>query len=346
MERELACDDEALSVGIRSDIYAKHLLDVVRSQKFGSAPRGAIAMARQSTFAGRIRGILAAGSSRKPVSRRGLMVAASAAFVLALPLAALELRPEESESVNTSTVSSAPTSSEIRQEGRSVRDRIRQLSDGDARVRRYAAWALGELEDERGVRPLVESLGDPDADVRLVSAWALGEIKDERSIDALIEALDDEDALVREMAVLALGEIEHSAAINPLLDAYERDNSLAEPVIWALGEIDTRRAHAARSAVIENLGRRGWENTEVWAGEWLGWNAPRRLGNYSTLLADLNDRDPDVRQSAAWELGHLDDERAVEQLLDALRDEDPAVRAMAIWALDETNPSRRRRVAD
>ena len=340
MEREHACDDEALNVGIRSDVYAKHLLDVVRAQVGGVALNGAIAMAGRSNLATRMRKILARGLSRRPVSRGGLLATALVATVVTVPIAALELPAEDEETAVRSALARV-------QGPRSVRERIRELRSDETRVRRYAAWALGEMEDDRAVSPLSESLSDGNADVRLVAAWALGEIKHRRSVDPLIETLNDDDPLVREMAVLALGEIEHSAAIGPLVEAFERDETLAEPVIWALGEIDTDRASAARWGVFEALNLRPRENTEVWTGDWLGWDGPRRLRDLATLETAMTENDPDKRQYAAWEMGHRDDERAVEFLLDLLRDENPAVRAMAIWALDETNPSRRpRRVAD
>jgi HEAT repeat protein/beta-lactamase regulating signal transducer with metallopeptidase domain len=339
MEREHACDDEALNVGIRSDVYAKHLLDVVLSQTNGYEMNGAIAMAGRSNLARRVRNILAHGTSRAPVSRRILAATTVVAGLVTMPVAALELfeKCEASEGHAEHMQLQGP---------RSVEERITELRSGNARERRYAAWALGELEDVRGVEPLHESLGDDDADVRLVAAWALGEIKDEQSIDPLIEIVDDEDPLVREMAVLALGEIEHPRAVDVLVEALERDETLIGPAIWALGEIDSYTAYEARMAVFEALGRRPWDNVEVWAGEWLGWEGPRRERDLPILIQALDDRDPEIRQHGAWEIGHLDDERAVEALLDLLRDENPSVRAMAVWALDETNPSRRlRRVA-
>jgi hypothetical protein len=340
MEREHACDDEALNVGVRCDVYARHLLEVVLSQTGGATPHAAVAMAGRSNLATRVRKILARGMSRRPASREVLTAAAFGAVLVTLPLAALELTAADESSVT-----------EVRhaqlQRPRSVEVRIEELNSGDARVRRYAAWALGEMEDDRGVAPLHERLGDNDVDVRLVAAWALGEIKNRRSVEPLVESLNDDDPFVREMVVIALGEIGHSSAVEPLVGAYARDETLVWPVVWALGEIDSFDAYEARMALFEALERRPWDNTEVWAGEWHGWEGPDRIRGLSTLERALSDEDPENRQYAAWELGHLDNEQAVESLLDLLRDEDPIVRAMAIWALDETNPSRqRRRVAD
>ncbi|MGD2152502.1 MAG: HEAT repeat domain-containing protein, partial [Gemmatimonadales bacterium] len=215
-----------------------------------------------------------------------------------------------------------------------------QLEDDDPRVRRYAAWALGELENDRGVMPLIQSLDDRDADVRLVAAWGLGEIKDDMAVYPLIELLDDDEPLVREMAALALGEIEDPAAVRPLTEALRRDERLREPVIWALGEIDTRDANRARNAAFASWGRDSWGNDEVWTGR-LGSSEARPLAaDLDALTAALRHDDPRMRRSAAEWLGIRGDERAVDPLLDTLRDSRPAVRAMAVWALDEINPSR------
>jgi beta-lactamase regulating signal transducer with metallopeptidase domain len=335
LERERACDDYALRVGMRSDVYATHLVEIARTQLAGGAPAGALAMAARSSLAQRVRSVLARGMSRGPASRRGLLTTGSLALAVTLPLGAIGLGVER---VNITSYSGRD-----QQGTATVEQRIVQLQGDNARARRYAAWALGELEDSRGVSPLIERLDDRDADVRLVAAWALGEIKDHRAIDPLIETLSDGDPIVREMAVLALGEIEHSSAVEPLMDALRQDDALREPVIWALGEIGGRQAESARDEVFRGWNRRPWENTEVFAGEWHGWSGSAPTHDVDRLVGDLTSGDGDARQEAAWKLGLLDDELAVEYLLDALRDPEPAVRAMAIWALDETNPSRESR---
>ncbi|UCG87515.1 MAG: HEAT repeat domain-containing protein [Gemmatimonadota bacterium] len=335
LERERACDDYALRVGMRSDVYATHLVEIARAQLAGGTPAGALPMAARSSLAQRVASILARGKSRGPASRKGMLTTGSLAVAVTLPLAAIELGAEHSSTMAYSW--------HDQQGPASVAERIEQLQDGDSRVRRYAAWALGELEDSRGVGPLVNALRDPDADVRQVAAWALGEIKDHRAIDPLIEVLADDDPIVREMAALALGEIEHRSAVRPLIEALERDDALRDPVIWALGEIGGREAESARDEVFRAWNRRAWENTEVFAGEWHGWRGSAPTHDIDRLMDDLTSSDADTRQEAAWKLGLLGDEQAVEYLLNALRDPDPAVRAMAIWALDETNPSRERR---
>lgn len=227
-----------------------------------------------------------------------------------------------------------------------VARRIDELQDSDARVRRYAAWALGELESSRGVAPLHSRLSDANADVRLVAAWALGEIKERDSIEPLIVRLEDADPLVREMVVLALGEFEHPSVVSAVVEATDRHPELREPAVWALGEIGGRQAEEARDALIGQLGLDQEENSEVWTG-WLGTHEARSLsGDVPALIAALSDGEPAMRHSAAEWLGKSGDPRAVDPLLDALRDREPSVRAMAVWALDEINPSRPEREHD
>jgi beta-lactamase regulating signal transducer with metallopeptidase domain len=326
-ERERACDDQALHVGVRSDVYATHLYEIARAQVAGDAPRGAFAMAQPSGLAGRVRGILARGLDRAPLSQSQLVSAAVTALLVATPIASVEIWGAATAEIWEAV------------QGDPVTQRISDLQDDDPLVRRHAAWALGELESTSGVRPLIEILEDRDADVRLVAAWALGEIKDDVAVYPLIETLRDDDPLVREMAVLALGEIEHPSAVEPLTDALRREERLREPAIWALGEIGSREAVGARTAVFADWNRGSWENDEVWAGR-LGSTEARGIADdLGALTAALRDDDPRMRRSAAEMLGIRGDERAVDPLLDALRDPEPSVRAMAIWALDEINPS-------
>lgn len=329
VERERACDDQALHIGIRSDVYATHLYEIARAQVVDDPPRAAFAMAHASNLARRVRSILARGLDRTPLSQSQLASAAVGLLMVAFPLASVELWG----------VATADLLGSV-QQGDPVAQRIAQLEDDDPRVRRYAAWALGELESERGVMPLIRSLDDGNADVRLVAAWALGEIKDDIAVYPLAELLEDDDPFVREMAALSLGEIEHSAAVQPLIDALRRENRLREPVIWALGEIGSGDAMRARNAAFADWGRGSWSNDEVWTGR-LGSSEARHIADdLDALSAALRDNDPRMRRSAAEWLGIRGDERAVEPLLDTLRDQQPAVRAMAIWALDEINPSR------
>ena len=83
----------------------------------------------------------------------------------------------------------------------------RLLSDRDARVRRWAAAALGDIGDARSVAPLGRLLTkDPDPGVRLEAAFRLGKLGGAAARPALTAALTDPDENVRRAAVAALKE--------------------------------------------------------------------------------------------------------------------------------------------
>jgi beta-lactamase regulating signal transducer with metallopeptidase domain len=336
MERERACDDFALRDGTPSVDYALHLLHIARTQIEGSVPVPAVTMAGEPGLKERIGYVMNGKMNRSPMRKGMFMITTALIVLLVLPLGSMAIRTNKWNIPDT-------------------RGLIRQLSEGrNPTERSMAAWWLGEHETKRAVDPLLDALKDDSRIVRLASAWALGEIKDRNSIDGLIEMLEtDGDLLAREMAVLALGEIEDPSAVEAIEDAYESDEELALAVVWALGEIARRGdddSEDLREEIIDNLGKRHWNNEEVWTGT-LKRKSPRSR-DVENLIKDLAKGDEDDKLEAAFGLGIVgirqnfettnEVESAVRALITALEDPEAEVRAMAIWALDEINPSRKK----
>jgi cyclophilin family peptidyl-prolyl cis-trans isomerase len=90
-------------------------------------------------------------------------------------------------------------------------DLMRLLTDGEARVRRRAALALGRVGLPDGVEPLTRLLADEERDVRQMAAFALGLIGDGTARPALQKSLADADPLVQGRAAEALGAIGNRA---------------------------------------------------------------------------------------------------------------------------------------
>jgi hypothetical protein len=65
---------------------------------------------------------------------------------------------------------------------------ILDLNDKYSGVRRYAAEALGEINDIRAVDPLIRALSDNDSDVRRSAAEALGKLNETHAVEPLIRA--------------------------------------------------------------------------------------------------------------------------------------------------------------
>ena len=95
-------------------------------------------------------------------------------------------------------------------------DLLRLLNDGEARVRRRSALALGRVGLRDAVEPLGALLSDEDPDVREMSAFALGLIGDKDARPALLEALRDGDPRVQGRAAEALGALADPADAVPV----------------------------------------------------------------------------------------------------------------------------------
>jgi TonB family protein len=86
-ERERACDDGVLRLGIDGPSYAGHLLELVRTLQPGATPAPAVAMAHQSHLETRLVALLDAKINRNKVSRKAAFATILAAVCLLFPIA-------------------------------------------------------------------------------------------------------------------------------------------------------------------------------------------------------------------------------------------------------------------
>jgi HEAT repeat protein/cyclophilin family peptidyl-prolyl cis-trans isomerase len=196
-------------------------------------------------------------------------------------------------------------------------DLIRLLTDGQARVRRRAALAVGRVGLTSGVAPLLMSLGDNEPEVRQMAAFALGLIGDQRARDPLVMALNDPSPLVQGSAAEALGLIGDpaaAAAVGRLVANAVQSGALASPP----GEADDARRDTPAAAFR------------------LGVFALVRLKAYDQLAAAV--LDPSGRPRVIWwpvafALQRLEDKRALPALLALAGDSNPYTRAFAVKGL-------------
>jgi cyclophilin family peptidyl-prolyl cis-trans isomerase/HEAT repeat protein len=90
-------------------------------------------------------------------------------------------------------------------------DLIRLLNDGDPRIRRRAALALGRVGLAEAVEPLTKLFADEEPDVRQMAAFALGLIGDPSARPTLQTAMGDMNPLMQGRAAEALGMIGNRA---------------------------------------------------------------------------------------------------------------------------------------
>jgi len=151
---------------------------------------------------------------------------------------------------------------------------INALTYKDAKIRRYAADALGDLKDPKAVDALIKALDDEKEIVGIHALRALGEIEDpkvtegllnalenkstkirgeaawmfernpdERAVEALIKLLKDKSSLVRGYAAGALGAIKDQGAFEPLFERLEDKNKFAQKhAILAIGNLKNPKA--------------------------------------------------------------------------------------------------------
>jgi HEAT repeat protein/cyclophilin family peptidyl-prolyl cis-trans isomerase len=196
-------------------------------------------------------------------------------------------------------------------------DLVRLMSDGEARVRRRAALAVGHVGLREGVQPLVGLLADSDPEVRQMAAFALGLIGDKTARDSLMTALADQSPLVQGSAAEALGLLGDATAAAPigqLASQIVQSGALAQP------PADAADAERDSPAAVFRLSI----------------EALVRLKAFEPLAAAVVDASgqPRVRWwPVAYALQRIDDKRVLVPLMALAKDPHPYTRAFAAKGL-------------
>ena len=182
-------------------------------------------------------------------------------------------------------------------------DLIRLLRDGEARVRRRAALALGRVGLREAAEPLTPLLDDEEPEVRRMAAFALGMMGDGSVRPALLVSLGDPDPVVGGRAAEALGRLgdrADAAAIGELVRRHVREGALA-----AVAPDDLAFPFSAPAEAVR-----------------LGLSALVRLGMYDVLAAAVLDSAGQPVSSwwpIAYALQRLPDARSTPALLSLLK---------------------------
>ena len=238
-----------------------------------------------------------------------------------------------------------------------VADLTRLLADGEARVRRRAALAVGRVGLADGVAPLLITLRDTDPEVREMAAFALGLIGDRAAAPDLRAALaSDADLRVRGRAAEALSNLNDAEAVAPIRDLAV--GVVSSGAIAALDPDDLSPAlapgpDAYRLALYALTRLKSWDGVAAatldGAGQpvaqwWPIAYALQRLGEpraLSPLLALATSKGVETRAFVARGLGTLKDARATPTLL-TLADpatQGPRIAAAAVRSLGQLGPT-------
>ncbi len=221
---------------------------------------------------------------------------------------------------------------------------IENLRDPSAKVRRFAAWALGDLGPAAAgaVEPLAKALEDSEAVVRVYAAGALWKIDENTTpavVDALVAALRGDDSLIRGWAaqeVRGTGPVAICAvpALIENLTSDPNDGFAAD----ALGRIGPQAA-AAVEPVTKLLRDKGGE-IRVGVADAL-WRIRRDDASLQPLIETLGSDHPWTPQSAAIALGNIgpNAKAAVPALTELLEHPEGYVRQSVADALEKIDPA-------
>jgi HEAT repeat protein/cyclophilin family peptidyl-prolyl cis-trans isomerase len=264
------------------------------------------------------------------------------------------LRLEDQRVLHDPTVAPSPPPPAVK--GRKVAlalpppppDLVQLLSDGEARVRRRAALAVGRVGLREGVAPLVALLDDGDPEVRQMAAFALGLIGDTSAGEPLVAALGDPSLLVQGSAAEALGLVGDAAAADAigqmvarvvqsgaLTQAQENEAEARRDTpaaAFRLGVCALVRLKAYGPLAAAVLDAQGQPRVRWWPVAY----GLQRLGDpraLTALIALATDRHPYTRAFAAKGLGAIGNRAALPTLLTLARAGDRAVAIEAVRAL-------------
>lgn len=216
--------------------------------------------------------------------------------------------------------------------------------------RRLIASTLGEIGDERAVEPLIEALkilntADEYFSERREIVYALAKFNDPRAVDVLLEALnhrlyytgddgnryEEIDEKTVEAIEWALAEIADPRALKPvfqrILDDWYQDGELLKE--WGEPAFDLVMNE------VQNLN----SNRRSYAISLLGdFDDPRAVELLIALLQ--NDKNDDVRSSAAYALCKLKDPRAFDIFVQALHDPYERTRQWGVQGLQKLKDKR------
>lgn len=355
IESERACDDLALTCGLRPSSYAEHLLEIVSGIRQPRTPAMAIPMADRKEFEGRMLAILDPEVRRSPGRLQSLsVVGALAALVVVVGAAAPA--PSSADTSALATRHATPTLSGDSGVVQRVLQRVDRSTDRqlDERTSRRV-----ETRTQRSAEPMPPEMPSPDVsnavsgaarvDVPLPLPLELKGSVVKGIVGAFLDTLTtqgedkraallmqvlraDTSAELRRVAAWGLERYAHGSEVQDALAAAlraDRSASVRESAAWALNDGTPRPGVvAALSEALRSDADDKVRETAAWSLGSLGAESAR-----DALVAALADRNAAVRQRALWAIGSVGEGKAPAPVLEALTDSSPGVRHTAAWVL-------------
>ena len=180
------------------------------------------------------------------------------------------------------------------------------LPPSDGLLERPELQAVVDLQIARDGAALERLLQDPDAVVRARAALGLASVQDPGTAPALMAALSDATPAVRASAAFALGFVPLDDGGEALAQAFvgEADPAVRLRMVGALGK---RGGTDAVAVLLEGTPVPGEAAARTLALARAGLREVRPEGAVESLLAALDNEDPQVRTNAAYYFGRTPD---------------------------------------
>ena len=216
---------------------------------------------------------------------------------------------------------------------------ILALKDNNAEVRENAASSLIKI-GAPAVEPLIKTLMENDINIRIITIRILGDIRDTRSVEPLIDVLEfksrkpvPEEAQLRYEAAKALGKMKATSAIQPLVNTLgDNDSHVRDSAAEALREIGTPSVQYLIEALED-------ENIHIRVGAVMllgDLQDNRAMESLIDMMAtDFFKKSWMLRSELAKAFGKIGDPFAIQPLQKLSNDRDSYVREIAISALEE-----------
>ena len=215
---------------------------------------------------------------------------------------------------------------------------IKFLTHANEIYRYEAAIGFGSIQDSAAIAPLAFALNDTSSKVRRAAAYALGQTYDTTAIDPIIKSLESEDSVyVRQELLESLGKVITQEKIKLLqywpLKTQEDKKGLA----WGLYRAGLRNVHDGVSIdiALTLLDSSNSYETRLGAAHFLSKTANIDLTGRTGFIkkSAFNDASVNVRMASAAALGNAVEPASLIALKKLVTDSDYRVRLNAIKAL-------------
>jgi len=187
-------------------------------------------------------------------------------------------------------------------------------------LKRYSLESIGMMGEKRDIRTAKifrELLRSEDQDLRIEAADALGKLKDKASVKELVYVAKNDESIACYVAMWSLGKIGTPDAINELINIARNhtEDSSRKEAIRSLRRIKIKKVE---NLLIESI-KDPSETVRSEAIDILGERKSRPAMPH--IIRSLKDKSSLVRLSAVKALSNINDERAVQPIMELIMKE-------------------------